>query len=189
MTASIAPLNNRRQRTPRVRCVCILRQSRGTAAAERYMKNISSRRLLFLFVILSLVAINTRRGLAQQREAIASGRFSAPTGTFVPVRSHPDYSVFALIASTNEVPLFTLRLETNGTYVAEALDPPPRAFEDLIGRHPDVKRGTWRWDAQRLEFQLEPGDFVFYIKRLPVDKLNPNRLVWGGSFLERQTNK
>jgi len=177
------------QWTPRNVLVVFRSLWRRATERSRYMKNISSRRLLFLFVILSLVAINTRRGLAQQREAIASGRFSAPTGTFVPVRSHPDYSLFALIAATNEVPLFTLRLETNGTYVAEALEPPPRAFEDLIGRHPDVKRGTWRWDAQRLEFQLEPGDFVFYIKRLPVDKLNPNRLVWGGSFLERQTNK
>jgi hypothetical protein len=105
------------------------------------------------------------------------------------VASRPGYSLFALITSTNEAPLFTLRLETNGTYMAEALRPAPRAFEDLAGRHPDVNRGTWRWDAQRSEFQLEPGDFVFYIRHLPVDKRDPNRLVWGASFLERQRTK
>jgi hypothetical protein len=155
----------------------------------RYMERTSFRCLLFLVVVLWLVGINTRRSLAQQTGAIASGQFSAPTGTYVAVPSRPDYSPFALTAPTNEIPLFTLRLETNGTYVAEALRPPPRAFEDLIGRRPDVQRGIWRWDAQRLEFQLEPGDFVFYIKRLPVDKRDPNRLVWGSHFLERQRSK
>jgi hypothetical protein len=160
----------------------------GGRSANRYMKDSGLRFLVFLFAVLSLVTIS-RPGLAQQAEVIAAGKFLAPTGTYAPVTSRPDYSSFALINSTNEVPLFTLRLETNGTYIAEALRPPPRAFEDLVGSHPDVRRGTWRWDAQRLEFQLEPGDFVFYLKRLPLDKRDPNRLVWGSSFLERQRSK
>jgi hypothetical protein len=170
-------------------CFCFIRASLARASdARRYMKNGSLRSLVFLFAVLSLVAIS-RRGLAQQAGVSAAGQFSAPIGTYVPAVSRPDYSPFALITSTNEVPLFTLRLETNGTYIAEALRPPPRAFEDLVGRQPDVKRGTWRWDAQRSEFELERGDFIFYIKRLPVDKRDPNRLVWGASFLERQRTK
>src|SRR5690348_14976779 len=115
--------------TPVFASLLVLSQSPGAPEPDRYMKNYGLRSLVFLFAVLSLAAIS-RRGLAQQAEVVAAKQFSAPTGTYTFVARRPDFSPFALITSTNEVPLFTLRLETNGTYIAEALRPPPRAFED-----------------------------------------------------------
>ena len=147
--------------------------------------------LLLLFVVVSFVSIDPPCGSAQQKEAATDDRSIPPTGTYAPpIRtSLRESSPFAPPVPTNQVPLFTLRLETNGTYVAEALNPPPGPFVALTGRGPAVRRGTWRWDPQKGEFQLSSGEFVFYIKRLRVDKRDPDRLVWGSSFLERQESK
>jgi hypothetical protein len=142
---------------------------------------------LILFVLL-LASIAPPSGSAQQKEVPVGGQSAAPTGTYVPeARGSTSWDPFSS-RPTNSVPLFTLRLETNGTYVAEVLHPPRNLFNDY-GRRPEVARGTWRWDAQKREFELAPGDFTFYIRRLPQDKRNPNRLLWGHSFLERQENK
>lgn len=127
---------------------------------------------------------------AQQKATPAPNQSSAPTGTYAPPR--PVLRNLIGLLETNGVPAFTLRLETNGTYVAEASK--PRYSQSINGTgplfsYPDIARGTWRWDAQTREFLLEPGKFTFYIKRLPVDKGNPGHLVWGSSFLERQEDQ
>jgi hypothetical protein len=88
--------------------------------------------------------------------------------------------------------MLTLRLETNGTYLAESGLPDQTAYIDGTYPYhmPDVSKGTWRWDAQNREFLLDPGGFTYgRIQCLPVDKGNPNRLVWGHRFLERQGAK
>ena len=80
-------------------------------------------------------------------------------------------------------------METNGPYVAKTTYGVPTQDGDLVRLLPEVARGTWRWDAEKREFRLEPGDFAFYIKRLPVDEEHTNRLVWGKSWLVREEDK
>jgi hypothetical protein len=158
----------------------------GAPEPHRYMK---SARLGFSFIlfVLLLCVIAPPSGSAQQKEAPARDQSAAPTGTYAPHQKPIIWDPFSS-PLTNSVPLFTLRLETNGTYIAEAPNPPPRFFSE--GCRPEIASGTWRWDAQKREFELAPGDdFTFYIKRLPLDPHNPNHLVWGSSFLERRENK
>jgi hypothetical protein len=115
----------------------------------------------------------------QQNTPSATPQPAPPTGTYT--EGH----------STNRHPAFILRLETNGTYVAESSI--PRHSQGIDGggnfSYPDIAKGTWHWDAQKREFLLEPGNFIFYIKRLPQDAVKTNRLVWGSGFLERQERK
>ncbi len=60
----------------------------------------------------------------------------------------------------------TLELRTNGTYEVQS----ERA----------TQRGTWAWDAKRLEFSLRPtsGKFPFELRRLRVDRHEPGCLQW-----------
>ena len=142
---------------------------------------------IVLGILLACVALP--RGATAQQKTTAPYQFSAPTGTYAPPRP-VRRNLFGLM-ETNGVPGFTLRLETNGTYVAESST--PRYSQGIDGTslfgYPDIARGTWRWDAQTREFILEPGKFTFYIKRLPMDKGNPDHLVWGSGFLERRQDK
>ena len=153
----------------------------GASQFLRYIKNIY---LAFSCILSALLlsCIVPQNSSAQEKHAQATAQTGAPTGTY----TCPDEirSGAFPFATTNSVPVFTLRLETNGTYVANSA-----IYTDSYGRHPDVARGTWRWDAQNREFLLEPGSFTFYIKRLQLDKSNPNRLIWGASFLQRQESK
>ena len=109
---------------------------------------------------------------------------AAPTGTYTPA-----FRITDPLAPRNKVALFTLRLETNGTYVAKSAEGFPVQDGDIVRLRPEIARGTWSWDAAKREFQLEPGDFVFYIKRLLVDQQHTNRLAWGKSWLVREENK
>jgi hypothetical protein len=111
---------------------------------------------------------------------------SAPTGTYV---HHPDarkdpWPVLSQFSVPK--PLFTLRLETNGTYIAKTTYGVPTQDGDLLRLLPEVARGTWRWDAEKREFLLEPANFTFYLERLPLDPQHTNRLVWGRSWLVRE---
>jgi hypothetical protein len=125
----------------------------------------------------------------QQKAPPVPNQSPAPTGTYAPPR--PVWRNLIGLWETNGVPVFTLRLETNGTYVAQASEPrySPSIDGTRLFSYPDIVRGTWRWDAQAREFLLEPGKFTFFIKRLPLDKSNPDHLVWGSSFLERQEDR
>jgi hypothetical protein len=140
--------------------------------------------LILLLIAFLLASIEPPSSSAQQEQTPTRERSAAPTGTYVP---HLEPGIWDPFSSrpTNTIPLFILRLETNGTYVAESAH--RRLTPD--GLRLEVARGTWQWDARSREFHLQPGDFTFYIKRLPVDERNPNRLVWGSSFLERLESK
>lgn len=155
----------------------------------RYMKSKAFASLSIVFGILLAGVASPWHATAQQKGTLAPNESPAPTGTYAPPPPMRR-NLFGLL-QTNGVPAFTLRLETNGTYVAEASK--PRYSQGIDGTglfsYPDIARGTWRWDAQTREFLLEPGQFTFYIKRLPVDKGNPDRLVWGTGFLERHENQ
>lgn len=156
-------------------------------AQRRYMKS-ARLDLLLLALVLLLACVEPLGGLAQQKAASSGDQAAPPKGTYAYFTVQP-YSPFV---PTNRVPLFTLCLETNGTYLAKyTQERVPTQDGDLVRLLPrtNTAQGTWRWDAQTREFQLEPGDFIFYIKRLPVDKADPNRLVWGRGFLERQESK
>jgi len=122
-----------------------------------------------------------RFALAQGQQK--SPQSAAPTGTYAPY----------LEAWWGLTPVwispFTLHLETNGTYVAKTTYGIPTQDGDLVRLLPETARGTWRWDSEKREFSLEPADFVYYIKCLPVDKQYTNRLVWGKSWLVRLESK
>jgi hypothetical protein len=129
-------------------------------------------------------------GSAQQSQAPVGGQSAAPTGTYTSplrfLRTTPP------ISRSNSVPMLTLRLETNGTYLAKSGLPDQTTYIDGTYPYhmPDISKGTWRWDARNQEFLLDPGGFTYgSIQCLPVDKGNPNRLVWGHRFLERQGAK
>ncbi len=130
--------------------------------------------LLFAFIAPAISSAQTKESPA-----------APPTGTYAPaIRLTPNP-----LDPTNNVPLFSLRLETNGTYVAKSGERFPTQDGDILRLRPQIARGTWRWDSAKREFQLDPGDFVFYIKRLPVDQQRTNRLVWRKDWLVREDEK
>jgi hypothetical protein len=151
---------------------------------------------LWTWSALLFVCLTSTFAVAQEQKT-ASATFSAPlTGTYAP---YVDPKVLEQRAARlwwdlylpNPPPLFTVTLETNGTYVAEAPNSPPNTSDMLAGAsgRPHVQRGTWHWDAEKQEFRLTPGQFDFYIERLPLDKEHTNRLVWGASWLVREESK
>ena len=140
--------------------------------------------ILLLFL---LACLDPRPAMAQaQPKGPQSG---APTGTYAPSVQAPKDSWSWQTPFRTPTPPFTLLLETNGTYVARTTYGVPTQDGDLVRLLPEVARGKWRWDSEKREFRLEPGDFKFYIKRLPVDTQHTNRLVWGKSWLVREENK
>jgi hypothetical protein len=139
--------------------------------------------------ILCVLLLGAPNGWTQEKEV--SDQSAAPIGTYAPAQTPVIRDPLSSLP-TNSVPLFTLRLETNGTYFAQtAAHLRPMQDGDLIRLRPhsEVASGTWRWDGPKREFRLEPGQFVFYIKCLSVDKQHTNRLVWGNSWLVREENK
>jgi len=151
------------------------------AQFNRYMKNV--------VVLLCLLAcLGPRFALAQEQQKPQQP--VAPTGTYAPyVKAPKNSGAWQTPAQTpaGTAP-FTLRLETNGTYVAKTTFGIPTQDGDLLRLLPEVARGRWRWDAEKREFRLEPGNFMFYIRCLPVDKQHTNRLVWGKNWLVRDEN-
>ncbi len=155
-----------------------------TADAARYMKNTHS---TFLPIV-CLLLLGAQHGWTQQKQVPVRDQSAAPIGTYVPAQNAVERNPLSPLP-TNSAPLFSLRLETNGAYFAQTA-PEVRATQDgdlvrLLPRS-EIARGTWRWDAQKREFQLQPGDLKFYIKSLPVDPQYTNRLVWGSSWLVRK---
>jgi hypothetical protein len=128
--------------------------------------------------------------LVQQAESRHPARNTAPIGTYACFQQAASTSFPS--AATNRVLLFTLRLETNGTYVAETpAHLEPTQDGELVRLRPqsEAATGTWQWEAQKQEFRLQPGTFKYYIERLPLDPHNTNRLLWGSGFLQRQENR
>jgi hypothetical protein len=60
----------------------------------------------------------------------------------------------------------TLHLGTNGTYEVRA--------------ESQKQQGTWTWDSKHREFRLRPtpGKFPFDLRRLRVDRDDPDCLQW-----------
>ena len=181
--------NQSRQPTPGEHLVCSRTPVARRGCACRYMNKGRFGLSLVVSVIL-LTHMAPRIGLTQQQQLPVRGYLAAPTGVYA-AYSTPRANPFSLdaFAPTNRVLLFTLRLATNGTYLIESTERRSVQDGDLVRLMPEVARGHWRWDVDKREFELEPGMFRFHIGRLPVDKANPNRLVWGEHFLERQDNK
>jgi len=152
----------------------------GTADAGCHMKSI----LPLLFVLACLGVLSA---LAQEQPKTPQS--AAPTGTYAPCIEAPKVLWSLPTQTLVGTPPFTLRLETNGTYIAKTTFGLPTQDGDLLRLLPQVARGKWRWDAEKREFQLEPGEFMFYIKRLPVDQQLTNGLVWGKSWLVRKENE
>ena len=138
-------------------------------------------------LIFVLVGLGQLSALAQEQPKVPQS--VAPTGTYAPSVEVPKFLWSLEASNLAGTPPFTLRLETNGTYVAKTTFGVPTQDGDLARLLPVVARGKWRWDAEKREFQLEPGEFMFYIKRLPLDEQHTNRLVWGNSWLVRKENK
>ncbi len=148
------------------------------AHRQRYMRTIKLQfwSLLFSFLAGSVTAYC---GPAEEPHKAPVALSNAPTGTYVAYMD-PQKGLY---------PVFTLQLRTNGTYFAETGHRVPAQDGDLVRLLPETARGTWRWDAEKREFRLEPGKFKFYIERLPADKQNTNRLVWGSSWLVREGSR
>lgn len=146
---------------------------------------------LVILSILCVLPLGAPNGWTQAKEPPVSDQSAAPIGTYVPAQRSVIRDPLSPF-QTNDVPLFTLRLETNGTYFAQtAAELRPVQDGDLVRLRPraEVASGTWRWDGQKREFRLEPGDFKFYIKSLPVDPQRTNQLVWGSSWLVPKEDK
>ena len=162
-------------------------------------------RLNFSSSILAVLIIGFSpwSGWTQSNETHSASGSAAPTGTYgcdlriwvgPLLPRQPGAPPLFPGNETNKVPLFTLRLETNGTYVATSAVPHLSAGIDGYGVYSflDEGRGTWLWDSQKREFLLTPvpgTGFTWYLARLPLDKRDSNRLVCGSSFLERQERK
>jgi len=85
-----------------------------------------------------------------------------------------------LLRPTNGYPIFTLRLETNGTYYAEAAAPRCSQGIDAAGLLVSgVARGTWKWDAQNREFcsSLAAGRFSYN----DCQWISSTRTIWYGA--------
>src|SRR5690242_16847224 len=124
---------------------------RRIADRRRYMRSIG----LSFFVALPAIVLGClgpATTSAQQSIASRGIRDTAPTGTYAAFQPVSDP-----FAPTNRIPVFTLHLETNGTYVAETADSWPVQDGDQVVFRPQIARGTWQWDAQKREFHLEPG--------------------------------
>lgn len=145
------------------------------------------------FSALFVLLLGAPNGWTQQKEVPLNNQSAAPIGTYAPAATPAIQDPLSRFP-TNNVPLFmfTLRLETNGTYFAQtATNVEVVQDGDLVRLLPrsEVARGRWRWDGQKREFWLEPGHFKFYIEHLPVDPQHTNRLVWGSSWLVREESK
>jgi len=141
--------------------------------------------LSFLALTAIVLACLGPATISAQQSIMSRGiRETVPTGTYAAFQQVSDP-----FSPTNRIHVFTLRLETNGTYFAETADFWPVQDGDLVRLRPKIAQGRWEWNAQKRVFDLEPADFIFYLKRLRVDAFNPNRILWGSSFLERQEDK
>ena len=92
-------------------------------------------------------------------------------------------------------PAVKLRLNPDGTYIAEDIGPPEfwtlaegnRFYPEPIKFRPQV--GHWAWNHETGELTLiaeAPDCFRWDLRHLRFSSVDPNRLAWGGGFLERQ---
>ena len=117
------------------------------------IKNHSARHLLLAAVFLLPLA-----GFCNEETTTTN----APTGQYV--------STFDNAALGK----FFLTLNTNGQYKIRA--------EDLTPAKNKTQQGTWKWDAQKQEFQLTPNtnspSFSYEFRRLRVHRYLADTLQW-----------
>jgi hypothetical protein len=110
-----------------------------------------------LTALVSLVSCMRAAAQTNTEEALKS---KAPTGLYV--------------SGTPTSITFTARLETNGNYQVSA------ELGSPIGSQ--KQEGTWKWNALKQEFLLTPrtnnGAFRYELRRLRVDKQEPDTLQW-----------
>ena len=89
-------------------------------------------------------------GSGQTTNAAAQSETNAPTGTY----------------STTSLVEIKLHIRTNGIYEAQC--------------DRGTQRGRWTWDSKQRELQLTPatGEFPYSLRRLRVDKREPDCLQW-----------
>lgn len=128
-----------------------------------------------ILVLVSLTSCATRSRTTEST-VDRSPATPAPTGDFVApgkleLRLNPDGTYAAEDTSQAE---FWFMVEGNTVYPQRVKSPP--------------QKGRWAWDRETGQLTLipeTPGSFRWGIKDLRFDKDNPDRLAWGGAFLER----
>jgi hypothetical protein len=122
----------------------------------------------------------SHEGVGSRSELVDSARQESPVGTFV---GPPGGAVIKV------------RLDSNGTYIAEDIGPPEywimaegnKFYPQRIKFRP--QRGHWTSDSRTGQLTLIPetaASFRWNTKHLRYDRSNPNRLAWGEyAFLAR----
>jgi len=122
------------------------------------------------FMLASLMACSTGRNASTSTvQRTASVPQATPVGTFADSR-------------------VKLRLEPDGTYLAEDIGPPEfwnmvegtRSYPQRIKFPP--QKGRWTWDnatGQMRFAEKEPGSFRWSLDGLRFESQYPNRLAWG----------
>ena len=110
-------------------------------------------------LIALLFLVSCTRAAAQTNTAGAL-KSNAPTGLYVSAMFLPS--------------ALTVRLETNGLYQVREESGRPTGSQH--------EEGTWKWNAEKQEFQLTPktnsGGFRYEFRRLRADKQESNTLQW-----------
>ena len=150
---------------------------------------------LLLSCLVSCVGPSTRVQTNDQHQS------RPPTGTFIKYAAYSSNWEAQPIAlmnarlNTQLIALFSVRLDDDGTYLAEDYSPPEFTF--IVGgkmmfpsrANPAVEKGRWSWDKQPRKLLLVPTyGFRFDIRHLRFDSSNPDRLEWGGSFMQWSSN-
>jgi hypothetical protein len=128
-----------------------------------------------ILVLLSLSACATKPRTPEATVALSSAT-PAPTGNFVApgkleLRLNPD-GTYA--AEDTSQPEFWFMVEGNMVYPQRVKSPP--------------QKGRWTWHSETGHLRLTaetPHSFRWGIQNLRFDQNNPDRLAWGGAFLER----
>jgi len=144
----------------------------------------TSIRALLGLLLLSLVSCATH----PPQRVHADNHSQPPIGTFVSQfkwKTSPD---------AQAIPLLSVRLNADGSYLAEDLGPPEydvimegtRAYPSRVFQ--PNQRGHWSYDERTRKLCLTPEPDLCWrwgIRNLRVDANNPDRLEWGSGSLER----
>jgi hypothetical protein len=164
------------------------------ADVGRYMR---VTRLLVALLLLGVTSCSTQRAVrGSNPEGMGHDRQVGPTGTFIgPTVRNPDLMA-DFSGAHGSAPVVKVRLETDGTYVADDIGP-PEFWMMMEGKevYPQrikfpAQKGHWTWDRETGELTFTPetqAAFRWGIAHLRFEKNNPSRLGWGqNAFLERQ---
>ena len=149
---------------------------REACEADRYMRSLS----FFSAVASIFLGAFTTTGCNGATSKSGEVAYRQPTmGTYV---------------GSGPRPLMKLELNQNGTYFAEDITPP--GFITMIEGNTPYRdplhcnqTGEWTWNARTGDLTLTPksqNGNQWGTQHLRADKSNPECLIWGGGFLQRQ---